>query len=94
MLLCLSPWAKSTPSNYQRTGMDTGDFGPPGYSITEFQMAKAKRMEEAYYDWQSYERLATPNVEHPEYRAKGQAAALALHWEEILHELEPLPRGV
>lgn len=93
MQLTLSPFAKTVPDNYNRTGMDTGAFGPPGYSCTPDQMSKAQRMESEYYDWSSYEKVQNPQVEHPEYRSRGQAAALAVHWEQIVSTLEPLPRG-
>ncbi|UMO76460.1 hypothetical protein DNAM_330 [Pseudomonas phage BroderSalsa] len=94
MLLSLKPYAKTVPDNYSRVGMTTGDFGPPGYTMTPEAIEKAKRQESEYYDWKSYEGVSTPNVEHPEYRALGEAQALAIHWERIIQELEPLPRGV
>lgn len=94
MELSLSPRAKTVPSNYDRQGYDSGDLGPPGYTITAEAMNKAYRQENEYYDWRTYEQTQNPQVEHPEYRSKGQAAALAVHWEGILNELEPLPRGV
>lgn len=93
MKLSLSSRAKTVPDNYSRQGMDTGAFGPPGYSLTEEQMNKAQRMESEYYDWRSYEQVQNPQVEHPEYRSRGQAAAIAVHWERIVSELEPMPRG-
>lgn len=93
MQLTLSAFAKTVPDNYNRTGMDTGAFGPPGYSCDEAAMEKAQRMESEYYDWRSYEQVQNPQVEHPEYRSRGQAAALAVHWEQIVSALEPMPRG-
>lgn len=93
MQLTLSPSAQTIPDNYSRQGMTTGDFGPPGYSITEAQLEKAKRMESEYYDWRSYEQVQNPQVEHPEYRSRGQAASIAAHWEQIVSALEPTPRG-
>lgn len=93
MLLTLQPCAQSIPDNYSRQGMDTGAFGPPGYSCTPEQMEKAKRMESEYYDWRDYEKVQNPAVEHPEYRSRGQAQAVAIHWEQIIRELEPLPKG-
>lgn len=93
MNLSLSSRAKTVPDNYSRQGMDTGAFGPPGYTCTPEAMAKAQRMESEYYDWRSYEKSQAPQVEHPEYRSRGQAAALAVHWEQIVSELEPMPRG-
>lgn len=93
MLLSLSPRAKTVPSNYTRTGYATEDFGPPGYSLTEAAMENARRRESEYFDWRTYEQAQDPQVEHPEYRSLGEAFALATHWERVVAELEPLPRG-
>lgn len=84
MLCRLESRAKTVPSNYDTQGM-TLDLGEPaGFSITPEVLEKAKRMESEYYDWKGYEAIASPSVEHPEYRSRGQAAALAVHWEEVL----------
>lgn len=93
MQLTLSPCAQTIPDNYSRQGLTTGDFGPPGYTLTEEAMLKAQRQESEYYDWRSYEQAQNPQVEHPEYRSRGQAAALAVHWETIVRKLEPMPHG-
>lgn len=86
MELLLDPRAKTVPSNYSVMGIDV-DLGlSPGYSLTEEAMDKAKRQESEYYDWKGYEALANPVVEHPEYRAKGEAFALRVFWEEKLKE--------
>lgn len=93
MLLSLSPRAKTVPDNYSRQGFATEDFGPPGYTLTPEAMENARRREGEYFDWRSYEQAQNPQVEHPEYRSLGEAFALAKHWEDIVSELEPLPRG-
>lgn len=93
MLLTLDARAKTVPSNHTRTGYTSPDFGEPGYSLTPEAMARAQRQESEYFDWRSYEQVQKPQVEHPEYRSRGQAAALVVHWEKIVSELEPLPRG-
>lgn len=93
MLLQLEPRAKSLPSNYTVQGFDTGALGEPGYTLTPESMERARRKESEYFDWRTYEEVAQPQVEHPEYRSKGEAAALAAHWERIVSEREPLPRG-
>ena len=93
MLLLLSPRAKTMPGNYQVKGFATEDLGSPGYSLTEEAMERARKQEMEYYDWRTYEAVQDPQVEHPEYRSKGEAFALATHWEGIMRELEPMPRG-
>lgn len=93
MQLSLSPFAKTVPDNYSRQGYESPPLGEPGYSLTPEAMNKAFRQENEYYDWRTYEQVQNPQVEHPEYRSKGEAAALAVHWERIVSELEPLPRG-
>lgn len=94
MLLQLEPRAKTLPSNYKVVGADCDVGLPPGYSLTPEVMERAKRQESEFYDWRTYEAATSPQVEHPEYRSKGEAAALAAHWERIVAEREPLPRGV
>lgn len=93
MLLQLEPRPKTLPSNYAVAGFSTGDLGEPGYTLTPEAMARAQRKESEYFDWRTYEEVTQPQVEHPEYRSKGEAAALAAHWERIVSEREPLPRG-
>jgi hypothetical protein len=94
MLLLLESRAKTVPSNYSVKGFDLTVEGAPGYSLTEDQWDKAKRQENEYYDWKSYEAAISPNLEHPEYRSRSEEASLVAHWERILNELEPMPRGV
>ena len=92
MDLILSPYVKTIPSNYQVQGMTLEMEGPPGFSVTEEQWEKAKRMESEYWDWDSYSRVQTPTVEHPQYAARAEHEKLFAKWEEYLQELEPLPR--
>lgn len=93
MLLTLEPRAKTVPDNHTREGWASPDFGDPGYSITPEALATAARRETEYTDWREYERVQTPQEEHPEYRGKGETSAIARHWESIIRELEPMPRG-
>ena len=93
MLLQLDSRAKTIPSNYTVRG-EVSDVGlPPGYSLTPEVMERARQQESEFYDWRTYEQAANPQVEHPEYRGKGEAAALAAHWERLVSKREPLPRG-
>lgn len=94
MLLTLESRAKTVPGNHKREGWDSPEFGEPGYSITPEALETARRRETEYTDWREYERIQTPSEEHPEYRGKGETSAIAKHWEGIIRELEPLPRGV
>jgi hypothetical protein len=93
MLLLLDPRSKTVPSNYSIQGFDFSVGEPPGSSLTEEAMEKAKRQESEYYDWKSYESSVSPNMEHPEYRSRSEESSLVAHWERILNELEPMPKG-
>jgi len=93
MLLTLEPRAKTIPGNYQREGWETPEMGTPGYSITPEALELARKQELEYTDWREYERLKAPQEEHPEYRGKSETSSIQQHWEGILRELEPMPRG-
>lgn len=93
MLLTLEARAKTVPGNYDRQGWESPEFGEPGYSITPEALANAERREREFTDWREYEAIQTPKEDHPEYRGKGETSAIARHWEGILRELEPMPRG-
>lgn len=93
MLSVLEPCAKTIPSNYSVTGYETPDLGEPGYSLTEEALETARRRETEFTDWREYEAVKTPKEDHPEYRGKGETSSIARHWEGIMRELEPMPRG-
>jgi hypothetical protein len=80
------------PDNYHIRERYLGDFGDPGYSITPEALAKAKRMESEYWDWESYEACQVPRVEHPEYAIMTADYKLYMEWNTVLNKLEPLPR--
>ena len=93
MELILSPHAKTVPSNYNVVGVDVDLSGcPPGHSCTEEAWAKAERMESEYFDWESYMNCQYPKFEHPEYLSRVEDHKMSLKWNDILQELEPLPR--
>lgn len=94
MLLRLEPRAKTIPSNYDQKEWVMPDQGEPGYSLTPEALDRARRRETEYTDWREYEAAQGPQEEHPEYRSRTEEADLARHWERIVRELEPMPRGV
>ena len=94
MLLALDSRAKTMPGNYQVKGWESPDMGEPGYTITPETLERARLRELEYTDWRDYERVLEAKEEHPEYRRKGEDSSIQRHWEGILRELEPMPRGV
>lgn len=92
MKLMLSAFAKTVPHNYEVQGIELDSGLAPGASVTEEQWEKAKRMESEYWDWDSYMRLQTPVVEHPQFAARAELDKIVAKWEDLLQDLEPLPR--
>lgn len=90
MQLLLDSRPKTVPSNYEVKGMELYEEGPPGFSITDDQLAKAKRMEDPHYDWWSYQQSASnPLFDHPNLANREHDRGLAMGWNDLLKELEP-----
>lgn len=93
MLLMLSSFAKTVPSNHNFVGIEVTEEGPPGFSCTPEQWEKAKRMEDPHYDWGGYQNLTVPKGDHPDYINRAKEAELVNMWEGIVRTKEPLRRG-
>lgn len=92
MEMSLSSRAKTVPSNYNVRGVDMVVPGSeePGYSLTPDQWAKADRMNDPNYDWNSYQNAIKNSLfDHPALAHRETDQALAMQWNDLLKELEP-----
>lgn len=93
----LACFPKTIPRNYEVRGMVLEEPGSetPGYSLTEAQFDKAKRMEDPNYDWASYERhIREPLFDHPDFTSRQGEYAMEKEWNDLLSQLEPFRRSI
>lgn len=98
MQTLLDSRAKTVPTNYTVKGFTSEVPGAevPGYSCTEEQWAKAKRMEDPHYDWSAYQNCVKNSLfDHPELAHREHEEAIQAEWESVLSDLEPFnKRGI
>lgn len=95
MLTLLTSVAKTVPSNHTIEALTVTVPGSeiPGYSITEEQMEKARRMEDPHYDWSSYQAAIRNSLfDHPALAHREHEEAVTEEWNKVLNSLEPFRR--
>ena len=95
MEMLLASRAKTVPKNYSVKGFQLEEAGAevPGYSLTEEQWAKAKRMEDPNYDWGNYQNAIKNSLfDHPDFAHREHDMAVTEEWNTILSDLEPFRR--